>query len=87
MEKADEDTLELEDEGPGLGSYNNRDECVEGPQVLEVAVGRASEMINDPVESLQVYPLKGIEFIPVRGTGDAAGLDVKAAEDVEIPTG
>ena len=87
VEEGDEDDLELEDEDPGLGSHNNHDECIEGPHVLEVAIGQASVTNDNPVEPLQVKPLKGIEFVPIRGTRDAAGLDVKAAEEVDIPAG
>ena len=63
-EEDNNDDLELEDEGPGLGSHNNHDECMEGPQVLEVVIGQASDEDN-PVEPLQVNPLKGIEFVPI----------------------
>ena len=58
MEEDDNDDLELEDEGPGLGSHNNHDECMEGPHVLEVVVGQASEIEDNPVEPLQVKPLR-----------------------------
>ena len=52
-----------------------------------MVIGQASEIENNPVETLQVKPLRGIEFVPTRGTGDAAGLDVRASEDVAIPAG
>ena len=57
--------LELEDEGPGHEDHNNCEECMEGPQVLEVVIGQASMIKNNPVEPLQVNPLRGIEFVPI----------------------
>ena len=64
MEGDNNDDLELEDEGPRLGNHNVDDECMEGPHVLEVVVGQASEMDDNPVETLQVKPLRGMEYVP-----------------------
>ena len=60
--------------------------CLEGLVGLNVQAIEMQEN-EDLLKSLQVVPLKGLEYVPTRGTNQAAGLDVRSTVNITIPPG
>ena len=59
---------------------------MDGPSGLSLQVLSVKEALDNS-RSLKVVPKVGMEFVPIRGSNEVVGYDVKAAEDVIIPPG
>ena len=78
--------LELEEGILDPGHHTTVEECIEGPRGLSLEV-QSVKKASDSSQSLKVVPKAGIEFVPIQGSDQAAGYDVKASEDAIIPPG
>ena len=87
MEEANEDQeLEQEEVMFTPKDHNINEECLEGLEGLDVQVIEKVEE-NDLLKSLQVVPLKEIEYVHIRGIEQGIGFDVRSTRDVIIPLG
>ena len=60
--------------------------CMEGFSGLSLHILTIEEAsINS--QSLRVVPKAGVEFVPIQGSDEVVGYDVKASEDAIIPPG